>query len=119
MSTAPVEPDHADAADSATCPAAADLQREIAKYEAACGCEVGSVFMWCALATFVGAVAFTDTATSWSVTGTIIRGSAWVISWSVVGKLLGLAGAHLRAHRLRHKLRRTLAAQANPALAQA
>lgn len=85
---------------------AAELRREIAKQEGACGCELGSIFTFVALALFVFYLAVHDP--DWSAAGAFGRGVLWVVGSSVVGKLLGLAWAHLRVTRLRAELHRTL-----------
>jgi len=86
---------------------AAELRSEIAKQEAACGCELGSIFTFAALALFLAHLAVS--ATNWSTAGTLGRGVLWVVGWSLVGKLLGLAWARLRLRQLREELRRMLA----------
>ena len=85
---------------------AADLRREIAEQQAACGCELGSIFTFAALALFSAHLAVNDT--NWTAAGTLGRGVLWVVGWSLVGKLLGLAWAHLRVIQLRRELHRTL-----------
>jgi len=85
---------------------AAELRSGIAKQEAACGCELGSIFTFVALALFIAHLAVNDT--DWSTAGTLGRGVAWVVGWSLIGKLLGLAWARLRLIQLREELRRTL-----------
>jgi hypothetical protein len=79
------------------------LRSEIARHEAACGCELGSVFTLAALVVFVGGLVVHDS--DWSTVGTIGRGVLWVVGCSVVGKLLGLAWARLRLIRVRVQLR--------------
>jgi hypothetical protein len=84
----------------------AELRREIATQEAACGCELGSIFTFSALALFMAHLAVNDT--SWSTAGALGRGVLWVVGCSLVGKLLGLGWARLRVIQLREELHRTL-----------
>lgn len=82
----------------------AELRAQIAKHQSACGCELGSVF---ALASLIGLVAYLMAGDpGWSVAGTLCRGLAWVVGFSLVGKVLGLGYAQLRLVQLRADLRR-------------
>ena len=82
------------------------LRSEIARHEAACGCELGSLFTLAALVAFVGRLIVHDS--DWSTVGTIGRGVLWVVGCSVVGKLLGLAWARVRVIHVRAQLRAEL-----------
>ncbi|WP_156996878.1 hypothetical protein [Knoellia aerolata] len=82
------------------------LRNEIAKQEAACGCELGAVFALGALMLFIGHLAVNYT--NWSATGAVGRGVLWVAGCSLFGKLLGLAWARWRLLQLRGELDRTL-----------
>lgn len=96
----------------------AQLRKELARHEAACGCELGSVFAIAALAPFVGRLVMIDS--SWSMVGTVGRAMVWVVGCSLVGKLLGLAWARVRVTQLRAELRaelRRIPSPHGPALA--
>lgn len=97
MSTTRLAGPHADAA---------ELRSEIAKQEASCGCELGSIFTFSALTLLIAYLAVHDT--NWSTAGTLGRGALWVVGCSLVGKLLGLAWARWRVIGLRAELHRTL-----------
>jgi hypothetical protein len=81
------------------------IHAEIARHRAACGCELGSAF---ALVAFLGFVMYVASGhgNDWSWWGTLARGLAWVVTVSVVGKVIGLAYAQVRLVRLRAELRR-------------
>ena len=81
------------------------LRAQIAQQQAACGCELGTLFALAALACFVAEWLAGEP--GWSAAGTLGRGLVWVIGWSFVGKLLGLGYARLRLVQLRAELRRT------------
>ena len=82
----------------------ARIQASIQRYSAACGCELASLFMIRATVSFLAYVTFRVSA--WSAGGTLWRGSVWVLSLTVVGKLLGLTYARVRLHILRSTQRR-------------
>jgi hypothetical protein len=74
------------------------IRVQIRRYEASCGCELGLVFTIGSLLSYAGYVTLGPG-----------RWSAWaaavvVISCSVIGKLIGLAYAHLRLIGLRSQL---------------
>lgn len=80
------------------------IQAAIQRYNSACGCEVGSVFMVGATIVFLTYITFGPG--SWSAGGSVWRGILWVLSMTVVGKFLGLTYARLRLHVLRAEQRR-------------
>lgn len=80
------------------------IRADMQHYRAACGCELGSVFTLIATVGFLG-YALTGHAAGWSAAGTLGRGLLWVVSMSLVGKLLGLAYARLRLLQLGRELR--------------
>lgn len=84
----------------------AAIEADIRRYSAACGCELGAVFLIGALAVFLAYV--TVASTGWSRVETLWRGGIWVLSLSVAGKLLGLAYARARLEMLRSAQRREL-----------
>jgi hypothetical protein len=71
---------------------------QIRRYEASCGCELGLVFTIGSLLTYAGYTTLGPGQWSawWAAVG--------VISLSVIGKLIGLAYAHLRLIGLRSQL---------------
>ena len=77
----------------------AQIQAAIQRYSSACGCELGSLFMLGATVAFLAHLRFG--VDHWSTAGTWWRGCLWVLSWGVVGKLLGLSYARIRLHMLR------------------
>lgn len=77
----------------------ARIQAGIHRYSAACGCELASLFMIGATVSFLAHVTFG--VATWSPGGTLWRGSVWVLSSTVVGKLLGLTYARVRLRMLR------------------
>jgi hypothetical protein len=82
----------------------ARIQAGIQRYSAACGCELASLFMIGATVLFLAYVTFG--VANWSAGETLWRGSVWVLSLTVVGKLLGLTYARVRLHMLRSAQRR-------------
>jgi hypothetical protein len=82
----------------------AAIEADIRRYSSACGCELGAL-----LAAF-GAISFsvyaTLATTGWSTVETFWRGGIWVLSLSVLGKLLGLGYARVRLQMLRAEQRR-------------
>lgn len=82
----------------------ARIQAGIQRYKSACGCELASLFMIGATVSFLAYVTFG--AVAWPAGGTLWRGTAWVLSMTVVGKLLGLTYARVRLHKLRIAERR-------------
>lgn len=80
------------------------LQAGIRRQRAACGCELGSLFLIVATVAYLACVGFG--VANWSAAGTLWRGIVFVLSSAVIGKLLGLAYAGVRLHQLRRALRR-------------
>lgn len=82
------------------------IRADIRRYEASCGCELGSVF---AIVSLVGYTAHVVLGQGqwpgWRGVGWV---AVWVISLSVVGKLIGLAYARVRLLRLQAQLEREL-----------
>jgi hypothetical protein len=102
---------HEDGAVLATPPVAredrtAQIHADIQRHRSACGCELASVFMISTIVLFLTYIAFGPA--NWSAREAVWRGIVWVLSVSVVGKLLGLAYAGLRLHMLRAALRKEL-----------
>jgi uncharacterized membrane protein len=90
----------------------AQIQAGIRLYSAACGCELGSLFMIGTTVIFLTYLSFGPS--SWSVGEAVRRGFVWVVSCAVVGKLLGLTYARVRLHMLRSALRREHHESAGP-----
>lgn len=82
------------------------IRADIRRYEASCGCELGSVF---AIVSLVGYTAHVVLGQGqwpgWHGAG---WAAIWVISLSVVGKLIGLGYARVRLIRLQAQLEREL-----------
>lgn len=49
-------------------------------------------------------------AADWPASGTLWRGTIWVVSFAVLGKLLGLTYARVRLHMLRREERKEFGA---------
>lgn len=82
------------------------IRAEMRRYEASCGCELGSVFAIASLLAYLAhQVLGQGTWPGWDGTG---WAAVWVISLSVVGKLMGLGHARVRLGRLRAQLDREL-----------
>ena len=86
----------------------ARIQAGIQRYRSACGCELASLFMIGATISFLAYVVFG--AADWPASGTLWRGTVWIVSFAVLGKLLGLTYARIRLHMLRAAERRELSA---------
>lgn len=81
------------------------IRADIRRYEASCGCEVGSVF---ALGAVIGSGAYLVSGRggwSWGSAGWV---GLSIISLSVIGKLIGLGYAQFRLARLRLQLHREI-----------
>lgn len=82
------------------------IRAGIRRYEASCGCELGSVFAIGSLLGYAAHVALGKGQwPGWRGAGWV---ALWVISLSVVGKLIGLSYARTRLVRLRAQLEREL-----------
>lgn len=90
----------------------AAIDADIRRYSSACGCELGALFMVGAALSFSAYA--TLTTTGWSTAETCWRGGIWVLSLSVVGKLLGLGYARVRLRMLRAEQRRALSSESRP-----
>jgi hypothetical protein len=84
----------------------AQISADIQRFRSACGCELASLFMIAATVLFLTYIAYGPG--KWSAGEALWRGMVWVVSVSVVGKLLGLAYARVRLQMLRSALRREL-----------
>jgi hypothetical protein len=82
----------------------AEIQAGIQRYSSACGCEVASLFMIGATVVFLMPITFGQA--GWPGGGALWRGIVWVLSVTVVGKLLGLTYARVRLQMLRSAQRR-------------
>ncbi len=75
-------------------------QAKIDRYQKMCGCELGSIFLFAALFLYLGYLVFRDHeigAIWWQDLGT---GFAIVTASAVLGKVIGLAYAHIRVNRI-------------------
>lgn len=82
------------------------IRADIRRYEASCGCELGSVF---AIGALLGYGAhFVLGLGQWPGWHGAGWAAVWVLSLSVVGKLIGLGYARVRLVRLREQLQREL-----------
>lgn len=82
------------------------IREDIRRYDASCGCELGSLFAIGSLLAYVAHVAFGQGQwPGWRGAG---WAALWVISLSVAGKLIGLAYARFRLVQLKAQLEREL-----------
>jgi hypothetical protein len=80
----------------------ARIEQSIERHSGACGCEVGSLFTVAAMLSFLAYLGLGDP--GWSAGGALWWGAAWILTWSTVGKLVGLVYARVRLHMLRSQL---------------